>query len=903
MKTRTSKITRTRALFAGIVSLLALSVSALPAYAQSDIVQVDIDAQPLAKALIEYAEQTDIVVMAPAGLVEGKATDGVEGVDDPELALDRLLVSTGLEYRFVGDDTVAITPGVASADAGEAGNDRLAPSPMLMAQASMDQNRRATTGAVEATNEGGEETDLQIEEIIVTGTNIRGVENPTTPVLQFSRDVIDVSGAVTVEEFLRTVPQNFSSETPLGQNSANPFDSNNNLTQGTSVDLRGLGAGSTLILLNGRRMNASGLANFVDVSVIPLGAIERVDIQTDGASAVYGSDAVGGVVNFITRKDFEGFEIGGRYGSVTDGSKEEYGLNGAGGLSWDVGGVLFGAEHVDTRPLLSSERTFIDTDIANPSGSLGAETQKHSLFGSLNQNVTDKLTVYIDTLFTDREFENDQQGFGQITFRGAQESFFVNARADYELTDHIMAQLFVDHGREDFVRTDSRDDFGSESELKNRLTTVEGQLTGQAFDLPSGSVSFALGGSFREEEYEDVGSLSADRDVTAAYGELLVPLVGQNHDVTLIQELVLSVAGRYEDYSDFGDTFNPRVGLYWLVNDDFSFRASYSEAFRAPVLTNVFGPTGYLFFEFPSAAFTAIDPPAQDPRLPAGFVSVLTNTGANPALTPETAETLTIGGRYEPDFIPGLSFDVNYYDISYSDRVELVIPREIFQIEEFTVLAQIPPNLAEVQEIFDAINSNPAIDFSNFSDIIDPVAEDVQVLIAAGLQNLSRRDLRGIDVLADYEFEADIGQFAASFNASYIFDFESQLSEIADAVEQINTLYRPIDLNLRAALSWSNGGLSAFAAVNYTGSYRDNVDTSIANEIDAWTTVDLSIAFNTRDSFSADWKDDIVVRFGVQNLFDEGPPFVATPADGLNYDTANADPFGRMLNVSVSKQF
>ena len=173
MKTRTSKSTRTGALFAGIVPLLSLSVSALPAYAQSEIVQVDIDAQPLAKALIEYAEQTDIVVMAPAGLVEGRATDGVEGVDDPELALDRLLDSTGLEYRFVDEDTVAISSGIASAEDSKSGNGEPTPSPVMMAQASRNQ---ATTSPNSGQSNGA--TSIVSGRVVDarTGANLRGAK-------------------------------------------------------------------------------------------------------------------------------------------------------------------------------------------------------------------------------------------------------------------------------------------------------------------------------------------------------------------------------------------------------------------------------------------------------------------------------------------------------------------------------------------------------------------------------------------------------------------------------------------------------------------------------------------------------------------------------------------------------
>lgn len=158
-------------------------------------------------------------------------------------------------------------------------------------------------------------------DIIVTGTNIRGVAPVGATPSVVTRQAIEESGMSQAADILRLLPQvqnnSAFSDQPL---QANPNGiqqgafTTNNETRGSGIDLRGLGPNATLILVDGRRQLATGTReSFVEANRVPPSALERVDVITDGASAIYGSDAVAGVVNYITRKDFEGLELGGRY--------------------------------------------------------------------------------------------------------------------------------------------------------------------------------------------------------------------------------------------------------------------------------------------------------------------------------------------------------------------------------------------------------------------------------------------------------------------------------------------------------------------------------------------------------------------------------------------------------------
>lgn len=858
-------------------AILATFLSGEKALAQSS--QYNIAPQSVEQALAEFSEIEGLFLLNDVNL-DGVRSLGLNGSYTRDEALRLLLLGTGLSYEF--GDSGALVILVSGDREGES-----------LSSVSVDNSKD---------DKRDNDEHLELETLIVTGTNIRGVENPTTPVLRFDREDINLSGAGTLEEFLRTIPQNFGSETLLTDDSANPNTSGNNITQGVAVDLRGLGAGSTLTLINGRRMAFSGFGSFVDVSILPLGVIERVDILTDGASAIYGSDAVGGVVNFVTRKDFEGFDLNTRYATVTEGSMQDFGVGGAGGVAWDSGGAFVGVDYLESDPLLSSERGFVDQDVVQQGGTLGAETEKFSVAGSVNQEIGSRLAATVDLLYSDRNAENTRNfGFASLTSRSKQEALFVNSRLEYTLTEDVIASVFFDYGKNRTKVRESSSDFEDVLTFDNNLYVVEGQLSGKLFELPSGQVSFAVGALHREEEYDQGGAqpiIQGDRDVTAAYGELLIPIIGADNAMPFVKRFELSAAGRYEDYSDFGDTFDPKIGLYWELNDQLSLRGSYSESFRAPDLRSLNQQqTLVASFLFPFF-FTAVEPPAQDDRLPNGFILFLSPGGGNPNLIPETARTWSAGFTYEPRFVSGLTLEGNFFDISYENRLDSVNIFEPIQVPEFTELVDIPPNIEEMRAIFNDIetgridlNASPLIPF-------DLQPEDIQVFIRGGLRNIVERDVQGLDINLRYERDTSVGRFSSGLNASYIIDFISRATENSDSVDQINRIYRPVDLQLRGDISWSKSGFTVFAAVNHLNDYRDNNDESI----DAFTTVDLSLSYDTGAHFSNIILNDIRLALSIRNVFDEDPPFAQT-IDGLNFDTANSNPFGRIISFSLSKRF
>ena len=155
--------------------------------------------------------------------------------------------------------------------------------------------------------------EQKLERITITGSNIRRTDTETVaPVEIITREDIEKSGKATVAEVLRSIPANAG-------NSYSETFSNSFAPGAAGVSLRGLGQKATLVLLNGRRTAGYGFAQnlqdtFVDLNSLPASAIERIEILKDGASAIYGSDAIAGVVNVILRKDYRGIEVAGSVG-------------------------------------------------------------------------------------------------------------------------------------------------------------------------------------------------------------------------------------------------------------------------------------------------------------------------------------------------------------------------------------------------------------------------------------------------------------------------------------------------------------------------------------------------------------------------------------------------------------
>lgn len=233
---------------------LALAVAApVAAQAQSPAVQFRVPAGPLQTALPQFAAQSGEQILYSTDLVAGRQSPGVNGALRTDQALTALLQGTGLRARRSSANTLVV----------------------------FDPTARA-----EATDEA-----VEIAEVIVTGSLIRGVADGPSPVITVTRDDIDRQGHGTVAQALAALPQNFGGTGNDAAMSNGGDRTGTNSFYASGVNLRGLGSDATLVLVNGRRMAGTGnKGDFADVSTIPTSAVARIDVLLDGASALYGPD-------------------------------------------------------------------------------------------------------------------------------------------------------------------------------------------------------------------------------------------------------------------------------------------------------------------------------------------------------------------------------------------------------------------------------------------------------------------------------------------------------------------------------------------------------------------------------------------------------------------------------------
>ncbi|GAB1263349.1 TonB-dependent receptor plug domain-containing protein [Aurantivibrio infirmus] len=194
---------------------------------------------------------------------------------------------------------------------------------------------------------------LGLEEILVTGSRMRGAVAPVgSPVISLDREHINNSTAISVDEMLKELPQVF--DLGISEGSRGQSGGNGNIVWANSVNLRGIGPYATLVMVDGHRVNSN--ARSIDPSIMPSLALERVEVVADGASAIYGSDAIAGVVNMITRRKVDGVDVIARAGAGSDYG--EYKVGASFGKTWDSASVFVALEKGQRDNLNGSDRDF-----------------------------------------------------------------------------------------------------------------------------------------------------------------------------------------------------------------------------------------------------------------------------------------------------------------------------------------------------------------------------------------------------------------------------------------------------------------------------------------------------------------------------------------------------------------
>lgn len=875
--------------------------------------EYNIPPSDMSEALQAFSEQSDAEIIYAEKDVAEKTTKGVEGEYSRERALEEIIGDSGLVYEVSSDGVIIIR--TAFLDVKQAGTVQR----FRVAQADRAASQPVETIDASEADDPIQDEDDGRDEIIVTGTNIRGIAADSSPTRTYNREDIQISGAATAQDFIQLLPQNFGGGSNADIPAGLPNDPNSGFngaqgTLGSSVNLRGLGSGGTLVLLNGHRLApSSGIGDFVDISMIPASAIERVEVLTDGASSIYGGDAVAGVVNFVLRDDFDGVEASYRYGTVTDGSLTENRASFTGGKNWNDGNALVVYEYYNQGNLSAADRSF-SQNAALPNDLLPSQ-ERHSTLASVSQELTPSLELFGDFSFSRRKAEQVfTNAFSQMfQSNPSSESINISAGGSWKVSDSWYANFSGTYSKVHSESNVSGDSIIMR-DVDSDIWTADIVASGTAFQLPGGDVKIAVGGHYRTEGFTnfnivtDTADRKADRDVYAVFGEAYIPIVGPDNAVPGIKRLEINASGRFNDFSDFGSTANPKVGVLWSPFSPLRLRGSYSTSFNPPPLGRV-GATDFGANAFPTSFInTVLGLTPGDPSI-ADVVELIVS-GTDKDLDAETSRAFTGGLDYNEQWgRHDISFTATYFDIVFDNRLgSTPIPGNRPVPDAPNIAFNSPGLFPEGSVVF--FPSQSDIDsFLNTLDFLNSVAgadpSDAAIInLVSVVRNLALTSVSGLDFELAYTLDSDVGYFSLGLSGSYLSDFRQQAAVTTPSVELVDTLYNPVDLKLRGRVGYAHNGFTANIFVNYTDSYRvDNANN--ATPIDSWTTIDLSLAYNTEERFENPILDNTTLRVSVRNLFDENPP--STPSNAnfllLGFDATNASPLNRFVALEVTKAF
>jgi iron complex outermembrane receptor protein len=854
-------------LFCSTAALAAAS-AALPAHAEAPPYDgsYNLPAQPLGDTLRAIALTSGTNILAADSTVEGKNAPALTGRYSVTRALVLVLQGSGLHAR-------AMAAGIAVEPDGAA-----------------------------AISEASSKIDAEIASIVVTGSRIRGAPI-AAPVITLSENAIRNAGQASLGEVVRSIPQSFGGGQQPGIGYNVPGTSGVDIGGGSSINLRGLGSDATLTLLNGHRLAYNSSRQSIDVSAIPLSAIDRLEIVPDGASAIYGSDAVAGVANIILRRDYQGLETRARIGGSTDGGDftQQYGaLTGA---KWNTGGFALAYEYNSNGEITANDRSYArDT---TPGLTLFPSLKSHSALLTFHQALTPALIFSADALYSQR----DENSIFPLDFGGdivtahaeapaRSRAFAIAPSFDWTVsrTWHLTLGGTYAGDRSDYrlnTYIGTVRDSSSGGCYCNKGQSVEMSGSGSLATLPSGDIKTALGVGYRNNDFKSLGdpgdpqNIARSQDSRYAYGELALPIVGAAQNVRGIERLDLSAAVRYERYPGIGSVATPKFGFIYAPNRSLDLKASWGKSYRAPTLKQQYQPASVVLYRATALGGTGY---------PAGS-TVLYVAGGDPGLKPERATSWSATLAIHPPIFKRARLELSYFDTRYRDRI--VTP--IANISGALSNPQYAPQISYVpsQAQLATLIAN-AVDFFNSSGAAyDPTNV---VAVAHGSQvNAGRQHIHGIDALLDVPITLGTDRaLDLVANASYLRSSQ-QISATQPVTQLAGTIFNPPHFRVRGGASWSDHGLTLSAWYSYAGGVRDN-RTATGIALAPNTSFDLTARYRTPDSAGS--FSGLDVTLAVQNLFNDKPsPIPVSLFYQAPYDSTNGSPVGRFVSLMIAKKW
>lgn len=447
-------------------------------------------------------------------------------------------------------------------------------------------------------------------------------------------------------------------------------------------------------------------------------------------------------------------------------------------------------------------------------------------------------------------------------------------------------------------------------QITNRPTTSKGQVQqsqlrlvtdGTLFRIPGGDVKIAVGGELIHDRFDAFSRTvdylgatttadqrySGPRTVYSAFGELDIPLISPASGGP-IHELRLGASARYDHYSDFGETFNPRFAASLLPVEWLTFRGAYGKSFVAPALPQLFAPQS---ITQSNTAFI----------LPPGASNILIVTGGNPTLKPQKATTWSLGMDLQVPFVDGLKASLTYYNVRFKDRIAGGPYTSVSQFYTPTYAGFYIKN-PTYQEVQDFVGGEASFrgltGFPTLESLYGPGPDRARnagspAYISSGRPgNVAAEKNQGLDFDATYERPTSFGSLDFGVAGNYVLKRETA----NDGVTFIDALLTESRFRGSVSLGASVENFRFNATLFHTDGFGLPVNATTQTRVKAYNTVDSYLSYTFTDrGFLA----DTVASVQVTNLFDVKPPVNLTASTG--YALGNI--LGRTIQLGLSKKF
>ncbi len=454
-----------------------------------------------------------------------------------------------------------------------------------------------------------------------------------------------------------------------------------------------------------------------------------------------------------------------------------------------------------------------------------------------------------------------------------------------------------------------------------RMWDFNAKVDGPVWTLPGGDLKVALGVANRHEYYsgsDPIGLpgqsdytdnfVDVSRSVSAVFGEIAVPIVGANNAMAGVRALSVSVAGRYDHYSDFGNTSNPKYGIDFSPLDGLKLRASYGTSFHAPQLADTYGIDTRA-----GGIFPATPPPGFNCGV--GGCGSFTGgyfAGGRAGLQPEKAKNASFGADWAPPQIPGFKATVSYWMVRFSNEVQIPISFNLnlpSLLQRFQILNIVNPATGLLAPLTPAQFAAATAGIRLTGALTQVPTPQIWQITDARRANIGATAIDGWDFDFSYKLPVSTGNVLFDFSGEYLIQYESNagpgtpyqdnLKNGASTQSSDTSAYNVIPWHLRGTLGWQSGPLTTQAALNYTGHYNFGYQTPCGNT--TCGAIEWVAPFVTVDAVASyDLPNNLRVQLNVYNLLNQNPPVIIA---GGGFTTLSANPLGRLVQVGVDKRW